>query len=73
MLNIIVTLLQRISCGIVNKHYHHDGISRFSPIPISALSGTGTGELLDLVCSGLNKLEVCINIFFFQKTLAQEI
>ncbi|KAG2272206.1 hypothetical protein Bca4012_074488 [Brassica carinata] len=29
----------------------------FSPIPISALSGTGTGELLDLVCSGLNKLE----------------
>ncbi|KAJ4893424.1 GTP-binding family protein [Raphanus sativus] len=30
----------------------------FSPIPISALSGTGTGELLDLVCSGLNKLEI---------------
>ncbi|KAL0885743.1 hypothetical protein Bca101_009726 [Brassica carinata] len=34
------------------------GIYRFSPIPISALSGTGTGELLDLVCSGLNKLEI---------------
>ncbi|KFK38573.1 hypothetical protein AALP_AA3G131000 [Arabis alpina] len=30
----------------------------FSPIPISALSGTGTGELLDLVCSGLDKLEI---------------
>ncbi|GMI74258.1 embryo defective 2738 [Hibiscus trionum] len=29
----------------------------FSPIPISALSGTGTGELLDLVCSGLKKIE----------------
>ncbi|CAH2053952.1 unnamed protein product [Thlaspi arvense] len=34
----------------------------FSPIPISALSGTGTGELLDLVCSGLNKLEIMENI-----------
>ncbi|CAI0450000.1 unnamed protein product [Linum tenue] len=30
----------------------------FSPLPISALSGTGTGELLDLVCSGLAKAEV---------------
>ncbi|KAK6235596.1 hypothetical protein SCA6_010933 [Theobroma cacao] len=29
----------------------------FSPVPISALSGTGTGELLDLVCSGLKKIE----------------
>ncbi|XP_015875892.3 uncharacterized protein LOC107412607 isoform X2 [Ziziphus jujuba] len=29
----------------------------FSPLPISALSGTGTGELLDLVCSGLKKIE----------------
>ncbi|XVE78886.1 hypothetical protein DITRI_Ditri14bG0014200 [Diplodiscus trichospermus] len=29
----------------------------FSPVPISALSGTGTGELLDLVCSGLKKVE----------------
>lgn len=29
----------------------------FSPLPISALSGTGTGELLDLVCSGLEKVE----------------
>ncbi|KAM7278285.1 hypothetical protein ACFE04_005419 [Oxalis oulophora] len=28
-----------------------------SPLPISALSGTGTGELLDLVCSGLKKIE----------------
>ncbi|XP_015571101.1 GTPase Der isoform X1 [Ricinus communis] len=28
-----------------------------SPIPISALSGTGTGELLDLVCSQLAKVE----------------
>ncbi|ESQ48825.1 hypothetical protein EUTSA_v10020226mg [Eutrema salsugineum] len=34
----------------------------FSPIPISALSGTGTGELLDLVCSGLNKLEMMENM-----------
>ncbi|KAL8129337.1 hypothetical protein V2J09_018492 [Rumex salicifolius] len=25
----------------------------YSPIPVSAISGTGTGELLDLVCSGL--------------------
>ncbi|CAI0393504.1 unnamed protein product [Linum tenue] len=30
----------------------------FSSLPISALSGPGTGELLDLVCSGLAKLEV---------------
>ncbi|KAJ9164362.1 hypothetical protein P3X46_023945 [Hevea brasiliensis] len=29
----------------------------FSPLPISALSGTGTGELLDLVCSQLAKIE----------------
>ncbi|CAA7016192.1 unnamed protein product [Microthlaspi erraticum] len=34
----------------------------FSPIPISALSGTGTGELLDLVCSGLIKLEIMENV-----------
>ncbi|CAI0450009.1 unnamed protein product [Linum tenue] len=27
----------------------------FSPLPISALSGTGTGELLDLVCSGVSE------------------
>ncbi|XP_061994807.1 uncharacterized protein LOC133712722 [Rosa rugosa] len=29
----------------------------FSPLPISGISGTGTGELLDLVCSGLKKIE----------------
>ncbi|KAI3688205.1 hypothetical protein L1987_81915 [Smallanthus sonchifolius] len=29
----------------------------FSPLPISAVSGTGTGELLDLVCSSLGKIE----------------
>ncbi|XP_068642499.1 uncharacterized protein [Aristolochia californica] len=29
----------------------------FSPIPISAISGTGTGELLDLVCSDLKTSE----------------
>ncbi|KAK8463876.1 hypothetical protein PHAVU_011G059500 [Phaseolus vulgaris] len=29
----------------------------FEPLPISAISGTGTGELLDLVCSGLQKVE----------------
>ncbi|VFQ65953.1 unnamed protein product [Cuscuta campestris] len=29
----------------------------FCPLPISAISGTGTGELLDLVCSGLEKVE----------------
>ncbi|XP_031101051.1 uncharacterized protein LOC116004985 [Ipomoea triloba] len=29
----------------------------FSPLPISAISGTGTGELLDHVCSGLKKVE----------------
>ncbi|KAK7309358.1 hypothetical protein RJT34_06014 [Clitoria ternatea] len=30
---------------------------RFEPLPISAISRTGTGELLDLVCSGLQKIE----------------
>ncbi|KAJ4724266.1 GTPase Der [Melia azedarach] len=34
----------------------------FSPLPISALSGTGTGELLDLVCSGLKKVEGIENL-----------
>ncbi|XP_031488320.1 uncharacterized protein LOC116256188 isoform X1 [Nymphaea colorata] len=29
----------------------------FSPLPISAISGTGTGELLDLVCSELKVIE----------------
>ncbi|CAK8575860.1 unnamed protein product [Lathyrus sativus] len=29
----------------------------FEPIPVSAISGTGTGELLDLVCSGIQKVE----------------
>ncbi|XP_050368452.1 LOW QUALITY PROTEIN: uncharacterized protein LOC126786618 [Argentina anserina] len=29
----------------------------FSPLPLSAISGSGTGELLDLVCSGLKKIE----------------
>ncbi|CAM8961367.1 unnamed protein product [Rhodiola kirilowii] len=29
----------------------------FTPLPISAVSGTGTGELLELVCSGLKKIE----------------
>ncbi|PSR86827.1 GTPase [Actinidia chinensis var. chinensis] len=29
----------------------------FQPLPISAISGTGTGVLLDLVCSGLGKIE----------------
>lgn len=33
-------------------------VFRFTPLPISAISGTGTGELLDLVCSGLNKIIV---------------
>lgn len=32
--------------------------TRFEPMPISALKGTGTGELLDLVCSGLTEIEV---------------
>ncbi|KAL6966467.1 hypothetical protein U1Q18_032247 [Sarracenia purpurea var. burkii] len=34
----------------------------FQPLPISALSGTGTGELLDLVCSGLRKIEGSENL-----------
>ncbi|KAG7580864.1 WD40-repeat-containing domain superfamily [Arabidopsis suecica] len=38
-------------------HNRAGGISRFTPIPISALSVTGTGELLDFVCSGLIKLK----------------
>ncbi|KAK6138336.1 hypothetical protein DH2020_027920 [Rehmannia glutinosa] len=29
----------------------------FSPLPISAISGSGTGELLDSVCSQLKKIE----------------
>ncbi|KAL7126886.1 hypothetical protein ABFS83_14G216400 [Erythranthe nasuta] len=29
----------------------------FSPLPISAISGSGTGELLDSVCSHLEKIE----------------
>uniref|UniRef100_A0ACD5W8H3 Uncharacterized protein n=2 Tax=Avena sativa TaxID=4498 RepID=A0ACD5W8H3_AVESA len=29
----------------------------FTPIPISAITGTGTGDLLDLVCSELKKFE----------------
>ncbi|XP_031281557.1 uncharacterized protein LOC116140062, partial [Pistacia vera] len=33
-----------------------------SPIAISAVSGTGTGELLDLVCSGLEKIEDVENL-----------
>jgi small GTP-binding protein len=31
--------------------------SRFSPLPISAITGTGTGELLDMVCSELSNFE----------------
>ncbi|XP_074579297.1 uncharacterized protein LOC141835820 isoform X2 [Curcuma longa] len=34
----------------------------FSPIPISAISGTGTGELLDLVCSELKATEALDNV-----------
>ncbi|XVF69645.1 hypothetical protein PTKIN_Ptkin11bG0098300 [Pterospermum kingtungense] len=34
----------------------------YSPLPISALSGTGTGKLLDLVCSGLKKIEDVENL-----------
>lgn len=34
----------------------------FSPIPISAISGTGTGELLDLVCAGLMRPEDPVDI-----------
>jgi len=32
--------------------------ARFSPLPISAITGTGTGDLLDLVCAELRKFEV---------------
>lgn len=35
---------------------------RFDPFPISALSGTGTGELLDLVCAGIEKVEVLFHL-----------
>ncbi|CAL0304171.1 unnamed protein product [Lupinus luteus] len=34
----------------------------FEPIPISAISGTGTGELLELICSGLQKVEAPTNV-----------
>ncbi|KAL0370365.1 UNVERIFIED_CONTAM: GTPase Der [Sesamum angustifolium] len=34
-----------------------DGQVWYSPLPISAISGSGTGELLDSVCSQLKKLE----------------
>lgn len=33
-----------------------------SPLPISAISGTGTGELLDFVCTELKKVEASENI-----------
>ncbi|XP_042508506.1 GTPase Der [Macadamia integrifolia] len=33
----------------------------FSPLPVSAISGTGTGELLDLVCSKMKKVEALEN------------
>jgi hypothetical protein len=32
--------------------------ARFTPVPISAITGTGTGDLLDMVCSELKKFEV---------------
>ncbi|KAH0648279.1 hypothetical protein KY285_033527 [Solanum tuberosum] len=31
---------------------------RSNPLPIFAFSGTGTGELLDLICSRIKKVEV---------------
>ncbi|XP_061350231.1 uncharacterized protein LOC133295412 isoform X3 [Gastrolobium bilobum] len=34
----------------------------FEPIPVSAITGTGTGDLLDLACSGLQKVEEPENI-----------
>ncbi|KAI3461096.1 hypothetical protein Pfo_017759 [Paulownia fortunei] len=34
----------------------------FSPLPISAISGSGTGELLDSVCSHLEKIEETENL-----------
>lgn len=37
-----------------------------SPLPISAVSGTGTGELLDLVCTELKKREVYLPILDMQ-------
>ncbi|XP_051120308.1 uncharacterized protein LOC127244053 [Andrographis paniculata] len=33
----------------------------FTPLPISAISGSGTGELLNLVCSQLKKIEETAN------------
>lgn len=39
-------------------YYQFPWFTRFSPLPISAISGSGTGELLDLVCSQLEKMEV---------------
>ena len=38
---------------------------RLSPFPISAISGTGTGELLEVLCSGLKKIKVCDLFIFF--------
>ncbi|XP_057953464.1 uncharacterized protein LOC131147860 isoform X2 [Malania oleifera] len=34
----------------------------FSPLPLSAITGTGTGELLDLVCSGIKKVQGSENL-----------
>ncbi|PIN17704.1 Mitochondrial GTPase [Handroanthus impetiginosus] len=34
----------------------------FSPLPISAISGSGTGELLDSICSHLQKIEETENL-----------
>lgn len=38
-------------------------------MPISAISGTGTGDLLDVICSGLNKVEVPFHLLLEKLTL----
>jgi len=42
--------------------------ARFSPLPISAITGTGTGDLLDLVCGELRKFEV-LKLLYLPKQL----
>lgn len=45
-------------CGEAHHPFFFSKLIRFSPLPISAITGTGTEELLDLVCSGIEKIEV---------------
>lgn len=46
---------------VIDSYYLFAWSTRYSPLSISAISGSGTGELLDLVCSQLEKIEVYVS------------